>query len=74
MENHTPNAKNIINVEEGNCELLSEAFMEVPIVSETNSTESGYWGQLYKELALEERKQQGRKTIKYNRRRRGGGK
>ncbi|KAI3468432.1 hypothetical protein Pfo_025095 [Paulownia fortunei] len=94
-ENHnadTVNEKkpvNIINVE-GNCELLSEAYMEVPIVTETGSIASGSQNSLgmqYEEVSLDMAqpspkekvdivagKQQGRKSGKYNRRSRGRGK
>ncbi|KAK6158671.1 hypothetical protein DH2020_005985 [Rehmannia glutinosa] len=75
---------NIINVE-GNCELLSEAYMEVPVVTETDSIASGSqnsMGMQYDELSLDMAqpspdekvnivagKQQGRKTAKPKRQR-----
>lgn len=80
---------NNINVE-GNCELLSEAYMEVPIVTETDSIASGSQNSLgmqYEESSLDMAqpspsekvdvaagKQQGRKLGKYNRRGKGRGK
>ncbi|KAL6533746.1 hypothetical protein OROHE_013579 [Orobanche hederae] len=71
---------NIINVE-GNCELLSEAYMDVPILTETDSIASGSQNSLgmqYEEI--EEKvdvvfgKQQARKLGRNNRRGRGRGK
>lgn len=74
---------NMINVE-GNCELLTEAYMEIPILTETNSIASGSQNSLglqYEELSLDMApkekvdilagKQQGRKSGRYNRRGRG---
>lgn len=80
---------NVTNMD-GNCELLSEAYMEVPIVTETNSINSS--SQISLEVQNEESqlgmtqpsaegkpdlttgKQQGRKLGKNNRRCRGKGK
>ncbi|KAL0312243.1 UNVERIFIED_CONTAM: protein KAKU4 [Sesamum radiatum] len=90
-ENHnadTVNEKKPVNIvnEEGNCELLSEAYMEVPIVTETDSIASGSQNslamqheELSQDMAQPSRnekvdstagKQQGGKTGKYRTRQR----
>ncbi|KAL6501866.1 hypothetical protein OROGR_026999 [Orobanche gracilis] len=71
---------NIINVE-GNCELLSEAYMDVPILTETDSIASGsqnslgmQYGEIQEKVDVVFGKQQARKLGRINRRGRGRGK